>query len=274
MMVTWLPDVLAAAGVRYVCEDTWPGKGDREYSVDTVKVVWHHDASPDGPSPGALDWVKSGSPEAWANIWVDTAGVWHLVSAKQTAHAGVTDGSASNQDSIGIETDHTTGESWPAALLDSLRRGTAAILKHQGLSAQSLFFHKQIARPLGRKQDPDGLEIGAERATVQALIDEPSRPKPPTDAKPPIPPADWMTMASKQDLIDAIKAAQPAEVIFFRVANGTIYQAWVSAGRYAAVGNLDDLRDRKAVLDRSGTKWMDWASDVKNPAAFGVEVKA
>lgn len=99
----------------------------------------------------------------------------------------------------------------------------------------------------------------------------PSKP----DAKPSTPERDWFDMATKQDLIDAIKAAQPYGVIFFKLTKGdTIYQAYPSSGTYRAVGSPADLVDRKAVLDRSGTKWIDWTSDVRNPGAFGVEVKA
>jgi hypothetical protein len=76
-----------------------------------------------------------------------------------------------NDDSAGIETDHTTGEDWPPALLDSLRRGTAAIMRHYGWSADdALWGHKETAP--GRKPDPDGLDMAHERRTVAALIEE------------------------------------------------------------------------------------------------------
>ena len=98
-----------------------------------------------------------------ANIWVDRYGTWHLVGTGVAWHAGeVLPGMPGNFDSIGIETDHTTDEQWAPELLYSLREGTAAIFEYQGTDANSLYFHKQVCDPPGRKVDPDGLEIGTE----------------------------------------------------------------------------------------------------------------
>lgn len=72
--------------------------------------------------------------------------------------------------SLGVETDHTTGEAWPPALLDSLRRGTAAILVHIGKGADAVHFHSTICDPPGRKIDPAGLGLSVERARVAAII--------------------------------------------------------------------------------------------------------
>jgi hypothetical protein len=59
-----------------------------------------------------------------------------------------------NQTAFGVETDQTINESPSPALLDATRRGFAALLSHMGRSASSLHFHKTIAAPPGRKQDP------------------------------------------------------------------------------------------------------------------------
>ena len=139
--------------------------------LQDFNVMWHHDASPPGDSPGALNWMKSNFSVSSAQIWVDRAGTWHFISYGVAWHAGrVNDRRFDNYRSVGIETDHTTGESWPAVQLDSLRRGTAVALKHEGKSSQSLGFHKSMCVPIGRKQDPYGLDLGSERSNVQALI--------------------------------------------------------------------------------------------------------
>lgn len=182
---TWLPDVLTAAGVKVV---TYPGWATRSslgkrnpgpagpLSTTRPAVLWHHDASSPGDSPGALNnWMlpQLAVPgAASANVWVDRAGTWHIIAAGVTWHAGeVSDARWSNNNSLGIETDHTTGEAWPPALLESLRRGSAAILAHVGRTPEDgLNFHKHVALPRGSKVDPDGLDLTYERAHLTDLI--------------------------------------------------------------------------------------------------------
>jgi hypothetical protein len=163
------PAVLRNAGisVKVHPEVGWLSNG----TLRDCNIMWHHDASPMGDSPGALAFMKSHFKISSAQIWVDRAGTWHFISYGVAWHAGrVNDPRFDNYRSVGIETDHTTGEQWPAVQLDSLRRGTAACLKSEGKSSQSLGFHKNMCVPIGRKPDPYGLDLGSERGNVQALI--------------------------------------------------------------------------------------------------------
>lgn len=174
MTVAAAPDILRAAGVQVVVEDTWNLTPLGEFPAAAPVIVWHHDASPAGASPGALDWIKNAyrAQDPSAQFWVDTQGVWHCIGRGLAWHAGkVLPGMPGNYQAVGVETDHTVGEDWPDALLTSLRRGTAALLKEWGHTAQlGLWFHKQICDPPGRKSDPDGLDIGQERDAVQRLM--------------------------------------------------------------------------------------------------------
>lgn len=196
LLHTWLPQTLRDAGINVVETSGWRSRSHGELPSN-VKVVWHHDASPPGDSPGALNWMISNYPESSANIWVNRQGVWHMVGTGVSWHAGrVKDGMPDNFSSIGIETDHTTAELWPPAQLDSLRKGTAAIFAKQGVAADWLHFHKTICSPTGRKSDPDGLDLGPERSRVAKLITggstppvKPEAPKPPTPEPPPS--MDW-----------------------------------------------------------------------------------
>lgn len=170
MLLTWLPEVLARAGIKVVLTPGWLTRSHGELPED-FDTVWHHDASPPGDSPGALDWMIANWDEASAPVWVDRAGVWYLVGCGVAWHAGkVLPGMPGNFDSIAFETDHTTGEAWPAVQLDSMRRGTAAIFVARNRPASSLHFHKTICDPPGRKSDPDGLDLDTERAAVAALM--------------------------------------------------------------------------------------------------------
>lgn len=211
MSVADVPLILAAAGVQVVVEDTWNTEPLGPFPADNPVIVWHHDASPPGASPGALSWIKGAyaAKDASAQLWVDTFGVWHCIGKGLAWHAGkVLDGMPGNHQAIGIETDHTTGEAWPDALLSSLRKGTAALLTTWDHSAaEGLWFHKQICSPPGRKSDPDGLDIGSERAAVQALIGtpvvSPSNPTTPTTDPEELTVADISAITDRLDSIIA-----------------------------------------------------------------------
>lgn len=170
--ITWLPDVLKTAGVAYELVPGWKDRGLGDYRRwEPAAVVWHHDASPKGDSPGVVKFILDHFQTNGASVWIDRAGVWHIIASGRTAHTGnVRPGMPDNETAIGIETDHTTGEDWPPALLDSLRLGTAAIFNARGWPADALHFHKSICDPPGRKVDPDGLELADERRTVARLM--------------------------------------------------------------------------------------------------------
>lgn len=150
------------------------------YSDVPLGIVWHHDASPEGDSPGALDWcmyyASDGSTDLTpaANIWVDRYGKWWVYAAGYSNHAGLGSwpklGLYNNGNArlLGIETDHTDGEAWTEAQITSLRLGTAALLKHWGRPADNLIGHKEWAP--NRKSDPSGLDMNKERKRVARLM--------------------------------------------------------------------------------------------------------
>ena len=197
----WLADVLRAAGCPVVECRGWRTRG-RDFA-DLRAVVWHHDASPRGDSPGVpaymLRQMAAGKPAA--QLWVDRKGTWHILAAGVAGHAGkVRPGMPGNSHSLGVETDHTTGEAWPAAQVSSLRRGTAAILRHLGQGATGLHMHKTICSPPGRKTDPDGLDLTLERVKVAELLRVKSHASvPPTPIEDEMTPADWTRLNALLD---------------------------------------------------------------------------
>ena len=171
----WLARTLTDAGLTVVQCAGWEKRG-RPFT-DLTSLVWHHDASPTGDSPGVPAYMlgQQAAGKAWAQLWVDRTGAWHVLGSGVAFHAGrVRAGMPDNNTSLGVETDHTTGEAWPAAQIDGLRRGSAAILTRLGRDAGSLHFHKSICDPPGRKSDPDGLDLTAERAQVRRLLAQPT----------------------------------------------------------------------------------------------------
>ena len=183
----WLPDlvkVLRDAGVpvkgmkytrgRYAGK-SWKQVGWNGIGLTQLRgIMWHHDASPFGDSPGALDWCMYSDLAPCASIWVDRYGKWFVYAAGLANHAGVgssplAPSNTGNQYYLGIETDHNTGEKWPKAQVDSLRKGTAALMKHYNLDPKvALEFHKTYSP--GRKNDPDGLNLGVERRRTARLM--------------------------------------------------------------------------------------------------------
>jgi hypothetical protein len=109
-------------------------------------------------------------------IWVDMKGKWWVFAAGQTNHAGVgaspiAPNSTGNAVYLGIECDHTLNEPWPKQQLDSIRKGIAVLMKHYKLDpAVALEFHKTYALPVGRKNDPDRLDLKQERRRVARLM--------------------------------------------------------------------------------------------------------
>jgi hypothetical protein len=209
-------DILRAAGVP-VIEETYvqgPYRGRRWQDVgwnnqsyrDVKFILWHHDASPVGDSPGALWWVKYSALAPAGAIWVCSgcngthpSGTWHIYAGRLTNHAGTggpgwgVQKDQMNAYSVGIETDHTYGESWAPpkkqAQLNSLRLGTAALMKAYGLAPNpSLLRHLDWTNgtidgvprlpTFGRKNDIDGLDLHEERIRVAALMKSLDKPTP------------------------------------------------------------------------------------------------
>jgi hypothetical protein len=178
----WLPGVLSAAGLDVVPVEGWQNRGHTNQGDFRPRAVMiHHDASRPGDSPGALDWLISGfrtpgDDNYDAQIWVDRDGVWHVIAAGYSQHAGagigwgVIPAGLGNNFSFGVETDHTTGEAWPAVQIEAVEIGTAAICKARGWDPDNAATgHKEYAR--GRKTDPDGIEMNGFRARVRGRME-------------------------------------------------------------------------------------------------------
>jgi hypothetical protein len=179
----WLPAALRAAGLAVHEIDGWRYRGHWDDGpFEPLAVMFHHDGSPPGDSPGALAWLISGFQSSIdsnydAQCWVDRRGTWHIVAAGRAQHAGAGPGWGSipaeqgNRYSFGVETDHTTGEAWPSAQYASIRTGMAAICKRQGWDpARCVVGHKEYAP--GRKDDPNPVDMAQFRREVAAEMED------------------------------------------------------------------------------------------------------
>jgi hypothetical protein len=189
------PDVLRAAGLDVYERPGWRTNRPLGPLHTPLRVIyWHHDGSPAGTSPGAWDWITSSydAQNPSAQLWMDYAGRWQFVGSGIAYHAGASRYPNDWQETVGLETDHTNGEVYSPAMMDSLHRGFAAIAAHEGRGADFVTFHKIEAVPRGRKVDPylrtDGgsaddqstwdAELAEHRAAVQAIIDGRGEPAP------------------------------------------------------------------------------------------------
>lgn len=171
MLITAYPDIVRREGLAAEVVGGFASRSHGPFRRSPPAIVWHHDASPAGPSPGVLGWMIDNWDIASANAWVDYNGKWWFVGAGVAWHAGaVLPGMPGNFEAMGIETDYTVGETISWNLYDSLRRGTAAILRANGQPSSDLHFHKTICSPPGRKSDPWALDLATERTAVAKLI--------------------------------------------------------------------------------------------------------
>jgi hypothetical protein len=210
-MITGYPDIVRREGLTVEVVSGFATRSHGDFRRSPPAIVWHHDASPPGPSPGVLGWMVANWDSASANVWVDTYGKWWFVGAGVAWHAGaVLPGMPGNFEAIGIETDYTVGETISPKLYDSLRRGTAAIMRAMRQPASDLHFHKTICSPPGRKSDPWGLTLSTERAAVSKLIAGTVPPLPKPDTTQPggpggTDPRDWLEMATREDVKQALR---------------------------------------------------------------------
>lgn len=176
--LTWLPEVLEAAGLKVAPVPGWRERGHGDMGL--VKgVICHHTATPttsgNMPTLNTLIQGRSDLPGPLAQLGLGRDGTYYIVAAGKCYHAGkgswqgLTNG---NGNFIGIEAENWGRKQdlpWPSAQLDAYHRGVAAILKHVGRSARYCAAHREYALPVGRK--PDTLfDMAVFRTTVDAIL--------------------------------------------------------------------------------------------------------
>lgn len=174
--LTWLPEVLEAAGLKVAETENWRSRGRAEMGV-VRGVMCHHTATPghfDKNMP-TLDLLIRGRPDLagpLAQLGLGRDGTFYVVAAGRANHAGagswerITTG---NSSFIGIEAENSGRDPWPEIQMDAYRRGVAAILKRIGAGANMCCGHKEYALPAGRKPDPS-FDMALFRRGVADLI--------------------------------------------------------------------------------------------------------
>ncbi|CAN5475642.1 peptidoglycan-binding domain-containing protein [soil metagenome] len=175
--LTWLPDVLEAAGLKVAEQPGWMDRGVGNVGA-TKGVICHHTAGgPKGnmPSLGVITNGRAGLHGPLAQLGLGRDGTYYVIAAGRAQHAGkgewgkVTTG---NTSFIGIEAENTglPDDPWPAVQMDAYQRGVAAILRKIGADESMCCGHKEYALPKGRKPDPL-FDMDDFRAGVRAVLD-------------------------------------------------------------------------------------------------------
>lgn len=188
--LTWLPEVLEAAGLKVAEVPGWRERG-RADMTNVRGIMCHHTATArDGNMP-TLALLGAGRPPTkdgpglagpLAQLGLGRDGTFYVVAAGRANHAGVgrweglVNGNASF---IGIEAEHSgrPSDEWPPVQMDAYRRGVAAILRKIGAPASLCCGHKEYALPAGRKPDPT-FDMPSFRSEVAALLSGKTPPPP------------------------------------------------------------------------------------------------
>lgn len=179
--LTWLADVLKAAGLKVAEQPGWQNRGRGEIG-HIIGVMCHHTATQhDGimPTLNSLINGRAASPGApalhgpLAQLGLGRDGTFFVIAAGRANHAG--EGSfqgvkdRGNETFIGIEAENRglASDPWPEVQLEAYRHGVAAILKHIGQSADHCIGHKEYAPR--RKPDPS-FDMDKFRLAVAAIL--------------------------------------------------------------------------------------------------------
>lgn len=183
--LTWLPEVLGAAGLKVARVDGWETRGRGEMGR-VQGVICHHTAgSKNGnmPTLGLLIKGRVDLPGPLAQLGLGRDGTWYVIAAGRCNHAGtgswqgITSG---NSSFIGVEAENTGSTKdfpWPEVQMDAYRRGVAAILNHVGKGPAFCCGHREYALPKGRKNDPL-FDMAAFRDSVAAILNGTAPPPP------------------------------------------------------------------------------------------------
>lgn len=209
--LTWLPEVLEAAGLKVAETPGWRTRGRAEMGV-VRGVMCHHTATAAPGNMPSLNLLINGRSDLagpLAQLGLGRDGTFYVIAAGRANHAGagrwegVTTG---NSSFIGIEAENSgkPGEPWPEVQVDAYERGVAAILRKIGAGANMCCGHKEYALPKGRKPDPS-FDMAPFRAAVADLVAGKT-------PKPPIPAADegarpTVRRGDKSDWVKKIQTA-------------------------------------------------------------------
>lgn len=220
--LTWLRNVLEAAGLKVSLDPGWENRGLGDMG-SVFGIICHHTGvrNPNKLNMPTLNSLRNGRraepglaalPGPLAQLGLGRDGTFFIIAAGRAAHAGKGGfrGVSGNTRFIGIEAESSglPNDPWPDVQVDAYQRGVAAILKHLNKDASFCVGHKEYAP--GRKTDPN-LNMGDFRAAVTAIMSGTATVRPPIPAVEPAPPPGTaprptVRRPQKGDLVKKIQA--------------------------------------------------------------------
>lgn len=189
MRLLWLPERLRAWGLDVVEVPGWQDRG-RDFLTAPRVAIGHHTATP-ARVPGdlpTLPILRDGRPDLrgpLCQVATGRSGTAYVLAAGKANHAGrgAWRGSTRSDDTVGNEVEHPGIGLWSPAQLDAFDLVMAALLDGLDQSAEQYCGHREWALPRGRKVDPGGVDLDAQRDRIARLL----RRGPLVDSKPKLP---------------------------------------------------------------------------------------
>jgi len=174
MMLLDLVDAVRSSGLFVVEEPGWRTRGHGPMS-SVQSIICHHTAGPatgDAPSLGVVRDGRGDLPGPLAHLVLARSGVVHVVAAGLCFHAGPTfEPWQANANAVGIEAEATGHDAWPADQYAAYARLCRALADHYNVPVARVLGHREVAKPAGRKVDPN-FDMAAFRAAVTSPEDD------------------------------------------------------------------------------------------------------
>lgn len=244
MMLTDLADACRASGLVVVERLGWRTRGHGGMS-GVRSVICHHTAGPasgDTPSLNVVQDGRRGLAGPLAQLYLSRSGDVYVVAAGLSWHAGVVfvPTVQSNSWAIGIEAEATGNAAWPDSQYRAYARLCRALIDHYRLPVSAVMGHKEVAKPLGRKPDPN-FSMPQFRDAINAL------------KRPEIEDVFMaLTDAEQHEILDGIRAMKPGVVLNSRSVNCRATQddeyGHVMNGEADAADALEEVRKLRREL--------------------------
>lgn len=174
MWLTDLGDAARKSGLPVVEVPGWKTHGHGEMS-GVRTIVPHHTAGPATGEYPSMTVVREGRPGLdgpLAQLGLGRSGTVYVIAAGVCWHAGVVFSSdQDNYHAIGIEAEATGTATWPRVQYEAYARLCKALCDHYKLPYDRILGHKEIAKPLGRKIDPN-FDMAEFRRVVPTIGDD------------------------------------------------------------------------------------------------------
>lgn len=173
MMLTDLADACRKSGLKVVEIDGWRTRGHGKF-LGVNSIICHHTATPksaagDFPTLRIVRDGRADLPGPLSQIGLGRSGTVYVIAAGVAWHAGVTFfPRQDNWHAIGIEAEHPGVGEWTEVQYMAYARLCLALADHYGIPLANIQGHKEVAKPLGRKIDPN-FNMDTFRVTVSRL---------------------------------------------------------------------------------------------------------